>query len=142
MNIIKYRPTTSLLDWDFDSVLDNFFSEDFWGTNGHYPSVDVKEEDGKYVLEADLPGISDKDLDVKVEDNLLTISSKKGEEKETKKQGYLVKERHAYSFSRSFVLPKDADKEKIAANFKNGVLTLSIDKNPATLPRQIEVKAN
>jgi len=137
MNIIKYRPTTSILDWDFDDVLDNFFGQDH-----NYPSVDVKEEDGKYVLEADLPGINEKDLNVKVEDNLLTISSKKNEEKETKQKGYLVKERHAFSFCRSFVLPRDVDKDKIEANFKNGVLTLSIAKNPETLPKQIEIKTN
>jgi len=143
MNIIKYRPTTSLLDWDFDSVLDNFFGDDFWGVERHhYPTVDVKEEDGKYVLEADLPGLTEKDLNVEVKDNLLTISSKKSETKEEKKKGYLVKERRDFSFSRSFVLPNDADKEKIEANFKNGVLTLAITRNPAAQPKQIEVKSN
>ena len=148
MNIIKYKPrNTSLLEWDFPRIIDNFFndgllSNDFWGfENGHYPKVDVKEEEGRYVVEADLPGISEKDLEVKVEDNLLTISSKKDEEKKDKKKGYLVKERRSYSFTRSFVLPGDVDKDKIEARFKNGVLTLTVDKNPAALPKQIEIKA-
>jgi len=141
MNIIKYRPTTSLLNWDFDSALDNFFNTGFeLNENHHYPSVDVKEETDKYIVEADLPGINEKDIEVKVEDNLLTISSKQNEERKESKKGYLVKERRSYHFSRSFVLPRDVDKEKIDANFKNGVLTLTVAKSPAVQPKQIEIK--
>lgn len=141
MNIIKYRPTRNLLDWDFDTLFDNFFYNDLWSTKGqHYPSVDVKEDENQYVLEADLPGVSDKDLEVKVEENLLTISSQKQEEKKTDKEGYLIRERKGYSFCRSFVLPKDVDKEKIEANFKDGVLKLTLAKSPETKPKQIEIK--
>jgi len=144
MNIMKYKPVgTSLIDWDFDRTLDNFFNDSMWDfTQNSYPKVDVKEEEKAYLVEADLPGMSEKDLEVKVDDNLLTISSKKDETKEEKKKGYLVKERHSFSFTRSFILPQDADKDKIDASFKNGVLTLSIARNPAALPKKIEIKVN
>ena len=141
MNLIKYRPLNNLLGWDTDSFLDRFFDEDFFGTGGNYPRVDVREEKGAYVLEADLPGITDKDLDVKVDGNLLTISSKKDEEKKEEKNGYIVRERKSSSFSRSFVLPKNVDKEKIKANFKNGVLALNMPKVPEAEPKKIDVKS-
>jgi HSP20 family protein len=141
MNLIKYRPFNNLLSWDTDGFLDRFFDDDFFTSGGHYPRVDVREKDGSYILEADLPGITEKDLDVKVDGNLLTISSKKSEEKKEEKNGYLVRERKSSSFSRSFVLPKNVDKSKIQASFKSGLLTLNIPKEPATEPKKIEVKS-
>ena len=86
-------------------------------------------------------GLSEKDVEVKVEDNLLSISSVKSEEKEEKKDGYILKERRERNFSRSFMLPKDADREKIEAVFKNGVLSLIIAKSPKSLPKTIQVKS-
>jgi len=138
MNLIRYRPFNNLLSWDADGILDSFFDDDFFSTAGKYPRVDVKEEDGKYVLEADLPGQTEKDLEVKVEGNLLTLSSAKSEEK---KNGYIVQERRSAAFSRSFVLPKNVDREKIAANFKNGLLSLTLFKLPEAEPKKIEVKS-
>lgn len=124
---------------DFDRMLDSFFSDTpFWNTNA--PSVDITEEDDAYVLEADLPGMNDKDIDVKVENDLLTISSNKEEKKEESRKGYLLKERRSSSFSRSFVLPKDVDRSNIEANFKNGVLTLNLPKSPEAKPRNIDIK--
>ena len=142
MNILRYKPTAnSLLDWDFEHILDNFFGNDCWSVSGNsYPSVDVKQEDGRYVLEADIPGLTEKDIDVKVEDNLLTISSKQ-QEKKTDHKNYLIHERRGYTFSRSFVLPGDVDRGKIDASFSNGVLQLSLAKTPETKPRQIEIKS-
>jgi HSP20 family protein len=140
MNLIKYRPFNDLLSWDADGILDRFFDDDFFGTFGKYPKVDVREENGKYIIEADLPGLTEKDLDVKVEGNLLTISSKKTEEKKEKKNGYLVQERRSSSFARSFMLPKNVEKDKIEAHFKNGLLTLSLPKAPEAEPKKISVK--
>jgi len=149
MNIIKYRPTTkSLLDWDWDNLFGDFFNQNqnSWHNtwiqeSHHYPAVDVKEEEAQYLLETDLPGFADKDIDIKVEDNLLTISSKKGEDKVQNDKGYLIKERQNCAFTRSFVLPRDVDKDKIEANFKDGVLTLKLSKQPDAKPRQIEIKS-
>ena len=141
MNLVKYRPlTTGLLDMEIDRLFDDLPDGNFWGFEGNYPKVDVREEKDGYVLEADLPGMSEKDIEVKVEHNLLTISSAKKEEKEEKKNGYLVRERRAYSFARSFALPEDVNREHIDAQFKNGVLTLILAKKPEAQPKKIEIK--
>ena len=139
MNLIKWKPD-SLIGWDFDSVFDNIFSGENFGFNRNYPAVDVREEKDRYIVEAELPGLTEKDIDVNIDDNMLTISSKKKEEKEEKKDGYLIRERKAYSFKRCFVVPKDVDREKIDANFKDGLLTLTLEKAPESKPKKIEVK--
>ncbi len=143
MNLIKYRPlTTGLLDMGIDRLFEDLSEGTFWGFESNYPKVDVREEKDGYVLEADLPGLSEKDIEVRVENNLLTISSSKKEEKEEKKNGYLMRERKAYSFTRSFTLPEDVSRENIAAQFKNGVLTLTLAKNPEAQPKKIEIKGS
>ena len=137
--LVKYRPYALSLFDDMDRVFRSFFDEDVLLTGSNL-RVDIREEDGTYLLEAELPGLTEKDIDVKVENDLLQIESKKEESKEEKKQGYLVRERRSSSYHRSFVLPKDADREKIEANFQNGLLTLSIPKTEAAKPRKIQVK--
>lgn len=139
-SLIKYQPSYLDMFDDLDRVFDSLVGGSVFG-KAQVPAVDVREEGDRYVLEAELTGLSEKDVDVKVQDNLLTISSKKEEETESKKNGYLLKERRSSAFSRSFVLPKDVDREKIEANFKNGLLTLILHKAPETRPRAIEVKA-
>ncbi len=80
-------------------------------------------------MEVELPGLSEKDVEVKLDNNLLTISSNRDEKKEEKKNGYVLRERRASRFSRSFVLPEGVDREKIAAEFKNGILHLASRKS-------------
>ena len=138
-NLVKYRPYTLSLFDDMDRIFHSFLDEDT-GLNTNLPRVDVRDEENSYVLEAELPGTTEKDIDVKVENDLLQISTKKEEEKEEKNKGYLMRERRSASYHRSFVLPKDTDREKIEANFKNGLLTLTIPKTEVAKPRQIEVK--
>jgi HSP20 family molecular chaperone IbpA len=139
MNLIKWKPN-SLTGWDFDSVFDNIFGGDNFGFGRNYPAVDVREEKDKYVMEAELPGLTENDIDVNLDDNMLTISSRKSEEKKEEKDGYLLRERRAYSFKRSFIVPKDVDRNKIDANFKDGLLTLTLEKAPEAKPKKIEVK--
>ena len=139
--IVTYRPSRHSLLQNWDRVIDSFFT-DRWTNNAvaTAPSVDVRDQDGSYLLEAELPGRSEKDVDVKVERYRLTISSSNEEKQEEKRDGYLMRERRSSSFTRSFVLPADVDREKIEANFKNGVLTLIIPKLASAKPRQIPVK--
>ena len=91
------------------------------------PAVDVVEQDDKFEVYADLPGVKQEDVDVQVEKDVLTI---RGERKG---------ERLAGAFSRVFTLPKHIDVEKIAASLKDGVLTLTLPKRPEAQPRQIKV---
>jgi HSP20 family protein len=136
MNLVRYEPTTLSLLNSFDRLFDGIFDER--ATN--VPAVDVRETETGWHMEVDLPGLSDKDVEVKLENNLLSISSRKEQKEEEKKNGYLLRERRATSFCRSFVLPDDVDREKIEAAFANGVLSLSFSKVPAAQPRTIEVK--
>jgi len=140
MNLMRYEPKALDL-FNLDRVFDGFFGDELW--NPACPAVDVKEEEGRYLMEVDLPGLTEKDIEVKMDHNLLTVSSHKEEKKEEKeKDGYLIRERRSAGFARSFVLPEGVDRENIAAEFKNGVLNLSLPKLPTVQPRKIEVKSN
>ena len=137
--LIRYTRPNDLFEWD--GLLDNFFTDTpVWNTRT--PAVDVREKDGEYLMEVELPGLTEKDIELNVEDNILTLSSKKEESKEEKKNGYLIRERCNHEFARTFVLPKDVDRDKIKAEFKNGLLVVSIAKKPEAKPRTIDVKSN
>ena len=138
-NLVSYKPRSLDLFEDFDRLFDSFFTDSTF-TRTTAPRVDIKGNDEDYVLVAELPGLAEKDVEVKVEDNLLTISSKSKEDKEEERNGYILRERRHSSFSRSFVLPKDVDREKIEAGFSNGLLTLHLGKTAETKPKMIEVK--
>ena len=145
MSVIKYRPNTVGL-WNWDRVFDRFFDGFDYGSgygnsySHRTPAVDVREDDEKYLMEVELPGLTEKDVNVKVEDGVLTISSIKEESKEEKDEGFVRRERRHHSFSRSFTLPDHVDAENITANFKNGLLDVSVPKTPAAKPKLIEVK--
>jgi HSP20 family protein len=122
---------------ELDRLLNAVFSEaPVW--NARQPAVNVVEEDDGYLLEAELPGMSDADVDVQVEDNLLTINAAREEGTDNERR-YLIRERGGREYRRSFVLPKDADRANIEARFKNGILYLDIKKLPEAKPRQIEI---
>ncbi|HUX22075.1 MAG TPA: Hsp20/alpha crystallin family protein [Spirochaetia bacterium] len=136
--VITYRNNYSDLLEGIDRVFASLPGNSF---KSRTPSVDIREEDDRYVLEAELSGLTEADVEVRVHENLLTVSSstKESDDKATR---YLLKERRSASFSRSFALPKDVDREKIDAAFKNGLLTLTLHKVAAMQPRSIVVKSN
>ncbi len=107
------------------------------------PAVDIVEKDNAYEVKADLPGLDEKNIEVKLSDGMLTIKGEKQEEKEEKKKDYYLHERHFGTFERSFRVPETVDAEKIEAQFKKGVLTLTLPKKPeARKPeKKIDVKA-
>jgi len=131
--LVRYNPRALDVRGNFDRLFD------FGRTSS--PRVDIREDEDKYLLEAELPGATEKDIEVKVEDNLLTIASKHDESNKEEKNGYLVRERRYQSFSRCFVLPKDVNRDKIDAQFENGLLTLTLNKAPEAKPKKIEIKA-
>jgi HSP20 family protein len=142
MNLIRYNPTTLGLADNVSRWFDDMFVDFPTWESSRAPAVDVRETESDYLMEVDLPGRTEKDIEVKLDNNLLTISSRKQEKAEEKKNGYLMRERRETSFSRSFVLPDEVDREKIGAEFRNGVLHLSFPKVPAAKPKTIEVKAS
>ena len=140
-SIVHYKPNRQLnLVDDFDRIFGSLLgNSDFF--NGSGPLVDISETEDAYTLEADLPGLTEKDIDVKVENDILTLSSDVNTEETKKEKGYIVRERKSRSFTRSFVIPKDVDREKINAEFKKGVLVLSMPKAEAAKARSIEIKS-
>jgi HSP20 family protein len=141
--LIRYNRPADLFNWD--GMLDRFFDDTpMW--RSRTPAVDVRENEDGYLMEVELPGLSEKDVELKVEDSILTLSSRKEETREDaredKSDGYLIHERCRTEFARTFVLPKDVNRENIKAEFKNGLLNVSIPKAPEAKPRRIDVKVN
>ena len=119
--------------------------EQFWRrqlSRGPVPAVDIFEQDKVYEVTVELPGIDEKNIEVKLANGGLTIRGEKQEEKEEKKGDYQLHERHFGSFERRLPLPEGVDTDKIEANFKQGVLTVVLPKKPeAQKPeKKIEVK--
>jgi HSP20 family protein len=103
------------------------------------PAVDIHETEHELVVKADLPGIDTKDLDIRVENNVLTIRGERKFEKKVNEENYLRVERAYGSFSRSFSLANTVNPEGIKADYQNGVLTLDIPKREEAKPKQIKV---
>ncbi|MCL2478935.1 MAG: Hsp20/alpha crystallin family protein [Treponema sp.] len=130
----------------FDRYMDSLFGDSFLSPAdrifNRLPAVDIRETEKSYILEADLPGFDEKDIDIHLDNNTLTIESKKEEEEKEDKDGYMVQERRLASFSRSFNLPEIADKDSIAASYKNGVLSVEIGKMAEAQKRVIQISKN
>lgn len=104
------------------------------------PSVDIDEEEDKYLIRADLPGVEKKDIDVKLENGVLSIRGEKSTESETGSGKRHRTERFHGSFARSFTLPDSVEADKVDAAYKDGVLTLVIPKAEKARPKSIDIK--
>jgi HSP20 family protein len=113
-----------------------FDVEPFWRRElmGHgMPAVDISEKDDSYEIAAELPGLDQKDIEIKLSNGSLIIKGEKHEDKEENRKGYYLSERHYGSFERVFNLPKGVDAEKIDANFSKGVLSITLPKKPEAM---------
>jgi HSP20 family protein len=147
MTLVSYEP------WSFVNRLQRELNQAFNnGSNGaevvHTPSaswsprVDIYEEAERFVVVADVPGVEAKDIDITAENGVLTVKGQRGSErKDTGKNGYERIERTSGSFVRRFTLPESANTESITAKQTNGVLEVSIPKQPKVQPRRISVEA-
>jgi HSP20 family protein len=106
------------------------------------PAVDIREEDSRFVLRADLPGVDPKDIEVTMDDGVLTLRGKRELEQREEREGYRRVERVTGQFFRRFTLPDTADSEAISAKSLQGVLEVSIPKQPKLQPRRITVEAH
>ena len=142
--MIRNRHPLSMMS-DLDQVMDAVFGDLAGASLGRsiskVPAVDVTEEDNRYVLKADIPGYDEKDVEIKVDGQLLTISGKTEAAKDEKQPGWLIRERRGTSFCRSFTLPRDVDTEAIKATSAKGVLQVELPKNPKAQPRTIDIKS-
>ena len=109
------------------------------GLTAWAPAVDIYETPNELVVKADLPDVEEKDIDIRVENNLLTIRGERKFDKAVSEDNYLRVERTYGTFSRSFSLPNTVNAEAIRAEYKNGVLTISLPKREESKPRQVKV---
>jgi HSP20 family protein len=135
-----YRPT-SLLD-EVEALAREVFNSRPLITfgNGFTPSLDIYREKDELVVKAELPGIKKKDLDISLEDDLLTVKAEKKEETVGEDTTHYTRERHFGQYSRSVKLPFPIDAEKTLATFKNGLLEIRLPKAEETKSKHIEVK--
>lgn len=126
----------SLFDWSFSGGHNRSgLLETGWA-----PAVDVYDSKDNVVVKADVPGLSKEDIDVSVQDNMITIKGEKKQEKETKEEGQIRTERFVGSFQRTIALPTDVDASKARAEYKNGTLELTLPKKEEARAKQISVK--
>ena len=109
------------------------------GENNWVPAVDVRETDEEFLFTAELPGLAKENVQITIEDKVLTISGERKLEGKEENQNYHRIERSYGSFTRSFTLPHEVDQEKVTAKFGHGLLTVAVPKAEETKPRQIEI---
>ena len=142
MTLMRYEPW-GLLDQmrrELEQSMDSRTAEgSSMATSDWVPAVDIKEEENDFVIVADIPGVDPKDIEVHMDNGVLTIKGEKESEKKEEREGYKRVERTYGSFYRRFGLPDTADPEKISAKSNNGVLEVRIAKHEKVQPRKISV---
>ena len=138
--LMRPEPFTQEFDRLFSTLFND--SRNAGSVQRWVPPMDLVEADDSFVLKADLPGLSEDDVAIEVQDNVLTISGSRQAEHERKEQGWFRLERSYGSFSRSLTLPDGVDPDKIAATFDRGVLEVRIPKPEERKPRRISIGAN
>lgn len=146
--LTRWTPETDLLRNRFDRVF-NQMLQDAWGNQpaaegfsgkAWTPAVDIKETDDTLQFGVELPGLAKENVEITVENNVLTIAGERKFEKEAKGESYHRLERSYGAFSRSFTLPTGVRTEKIDATFDQGILTIKLPKEEATKPRKISIR--
>ncbi len=144
MTLMKYDPSHDLLDFSsgfrtFQDAVNRMLSEPR-SQRPWTPAVDILETDNELVVKADLPDVDMKDIQVEIENGTLTLKGERKFEKEEKETGYHRIERSYGSFARYFSLPDTVESDKVKADYKNGVLTVTLPKKEVAKPRSIKVQ--
>jgi HSP20 family protein len=147
MALIRWEPAREVasLQQEMNRLFSSFFDTPAPGGGAGalrrwVPAMDLVETDDSFVLKADLPGLDEKDINLEVEDNVLTISGDRKAEHEEKREGYYRVERSFGSFRRSLTLPDGVDAEAVKARFDKGVLEVRIPKPEDRKPRRVSIK--
>lgn len=150
MSLVKWNPAKELLNMEreFNKLFNSLSTRFGFGSNGDdeyenavwMPLTDIIEEDDKYILNLDLPGVSKKDVKISYSNGQLIVSGERKHEKERKGATYHRVERAYGKYYRSFNLPDKIMEDKIEAEFKDGALTITIPKAEEARPKEIEVK--
>jgi HSP20 family protein len=148
MALIRWEPVRELntIQSEMNRLFNTFFEASTPGNGGTLgaarrwiPAMDLVETEDDFVLRADLPGLSESDVNIELEDNVLTISGQRKAEHEERKEGYYRVERASGSFSRSLTLPEGVDPEAVKASFDKGVLEVRVPKPEQRKPRKVAI---
>jgi HSP20 family protein len=144
MAIVRFEPFRDLQDRMNRLFHESYHraqgAEDDWALGGTWaPAVDIYEQDNNIVLKAELPGVDPKDVDIRIENNVLTITGERKFDAEVKKENYHRVERAYGTFTRSFTLPTVVDSNAVKAEFKEGVLRVTLPKREEAKPKQIQI---
>jgi HSP20 family protein len=148
MALVRWEPVRELtsLQSEMNRLFNTFFDTPTTGGNGNnavrrwVPSMDLVETDEHFVLRADLPGLTEGDVSIELEDNVLTVSGERKAEHEDKKEGFYRMERSFGQFRRSLTLPDGVDADGIGATFDKGVLEVRIPKPEERKPRRVAIQ--
>jgi HSP20 family protein len=146
VTIVRWEPLRELssLQTEMNRLFNTAFDGGQQGTAAARrwaPAMDLLETDEHFVLRADLPGVSEEDVSIELEDNVLTLSGERKTEHEDRREGFYRVERSFGSFSRSLTLPRGVDADAVSATFDKGVLEVRIPKPEARKPRKISIGA-
>jgi HSP20 family protein len=145
MALIRWEPTRELgtIQSEMNRLFNTFFDAPTAGSNGAYrrwiPAMDLVETESDYVLRADLPGLSEDDVNIEFEDGVLTISGERKSEHEERQDSYYRIERASGSFRRSLTLPEGVDPQAVKATFERGVLEVHVPKPEERKPRKVAI---
>ena len=138
----RQLPTLSGFRGELDRLFDSFFHDVApWGERAWGPPIDVEETDKEIHVRAEIPGVKPEELDISISGNTLVISGEKKESEEKRDQGYVYQERRYGSFRREVALSTAVDAANVQADYKDGVLSVTLKKAEEALPRKIQVKA-
>lgn len=145
MNIIRWDPFRDLAT--LRERMNRFFEEAYTSrgeekdmiASSWNPSVDIYETENELVLKAEVPGVDENDIELKIEDSTLTLKGERKFEKETKEENYHRLERSYGSFYRSFTLPRNIDQDKIKAESENGILKITMPKKAELKPKTVKI---
>jgi len=149
MSLVRFDPFREMME--LQERINNLFSERLTRTGGREeamtqamwtPAVDIFESADELVIKAELPEVKKDDVQINVENNILTLKGERRLENEERRDNYHRIERLYGTFTRSFTLPSNVDQNKITAEFKDGVLRIVLPKREEAKPRQIAVKVN
>lgn len=146
MNLVRWNPWREMST--MQNRINRMFNEPFWPGGrldddtdmGMWnPAVDLYEKDDHFVIKAELPGVNKKDISIDLKDRVLTLSGERSHDNEVKEESYYRRERFYGKFQRAFTLPADVDSDKIKAEFKDGLLKITVPKPEQQKPKQVTI---
>ena len=126
--------------FDYPFFAPSVFAAPLLETGEWFPAVELVEADGEFVLTAEIPGMTKEDVDVSIEDNVLTLKGEKKLEHEEERERMHIRERRYGAFERSFTLPRNVEAGKVKAEYKDGIVEIHMPKAPEAKGRRIEIK--